>query len=188
MRRCTALLGLAWLALLLAPVPAGGFWGPGALDGEWRVTGGQVSYRVRHFMHDAQGVSRRASGSARCAAPRCTLALRVPVVSFVSPDAERDRDMQGAVRAAAHPLVTVRGDLRLDSAEAGQAAVMVTLAGATRRLTGIPVRIDRSWDEARVTARFPISLRDFGIEAPALLGIPIRDEVRIDVALRMTRD
>jgi hypothetical protein len=176
------------LAFLLAPVPAGAFWGLGSLDGAWRVTSGQVSYRVRHFMHDAQGVSQQIAGSAHCAAPTCTLALRVPVASFVSSDPDRDRDMQAATQAVAHPRVSVQGSLRLASAEAGEAVLMITLAGATRRLAGIPVQIDRSWDEARVTARFALSLRDFGIEPPALLGIPIKDEVRIDVDLRLHRD
>lgn len=176
------------LLLLLAPAPAGGFWGPGALDGVWRVTGGQVRYRVRHFMHDAEGVSRGASGSARCQAPTCAVDVRVPVASFVSKDSERDRDMRAATRAVAHPLVTVRGSLRLASAEAAEADLMVSLAGVTRRLGGIAVRIDRSWDEAQVTARFAISLREFAIEPPALLGIPISDTVRIDATLRLRRE
>ncbi len=186
--RRTVRLCLLLLPLLLASAPARGFWGAGALDGMWRVSGGEVRYRVRHLMHDAVGVSSAVSGSARCEASICTVALRVPVASFISKDPARDRDMQAATHASAYPIASVRGAVRMTSGAAGAAAVKVTLAGTERRVADIPVQIDRSGDDARLTAQFRIALRDFGIEPPALLGIAIQNEVRIDLALRLHRE
>ncbi|MBI3992294.1 MAG: hypothetical protein HY342_03400, partial [Candidatus Lambdaproteobacteria bacterium] len=109
---CAPLRALAWaltgalvratVLVLAAAEPAGA---APDITGTWSVQTGEVSYRVRHIMHGAEGISREVRGQATCAGGVCMLALSVPVASFVTRDPDRDRDMRAVTRAAQHPMV-----------------------------------------------------------------------------------
>ena len=156
-----------------------------AVTGTWRIETGQVSYRVRHSMHDAQGTSHEVSGQAECAAGVCMLALTVPVASFVTKDP--DRDMRAVTRAAAHPLVRIGGALRELAGDALAGAVRIDFASATVELPAVRERFERHWRSVEAAGSFDLSLRAFSITPPALLGIPIDDAVTIEFHLTLRR-
>jgi polyisoprenoid-binding protein YceI len=149
------------------------------LAGHWKLRQGTVSYEVSHILHEAKGVSTAVSGGADCQAEACRFDFSVPVASFDSKDADRDRDLLAVVQAARFPEARVRGQGRL--AAGGQAVLQVTaeLAGARVALPPFRVQVRHGWWSLHVQGSFPISLQAFGIARPALLGVPISDTVLI---------
>lgn len=157
----------------------------GAMDvsGDWEVREGRVSYEVSHLLHGAVGRSRAVRGTAQCKAARCSFRLTVPLATFDSGDAERDRDMLAVTQAGRFPAAVVEGTGRL--VEDGTARVQPAVLLAGRRVPLEPVRlqVERGWWRLHVQGSFAIALSAFGIERPALLGVPISDTVWIHLEL-----
>jgi polyisoprenoid-binding protein YceI len=58
----------------------------------------------------------------------------------------------------------------------------LTLHGVSRQVTGV-AEVRRTGDGLRVTASFPVDLREFGIRKPRYLGIGVKDVVQVEVAV-----
>ena len=85
-------------------------------------------------------------------------------------------------------LSSLRLDLEADPdlAAKGRFAADLLVHGETRRISG-EVEIRPTADGVELDVDFPIRISDFGIRRPRHLGVGVRDEVQVEVALRLTR-
>ena len=185
--RCSRLLAAALLTapLITCAVAAPGSLSAADLSGRWAVRDGKIAYEVTHVLHSALGRSTSVKGTLNCETQPCRFRFRVPVASFDSHDADRDRDMQVVVNASRFPLAEVTGSGRLVSDEEAVVEGSITLAGATVALPPTRFRVERGWWSLKVQGRFTLALDALGIQRPALMGIPIADEVLIYVDLEL---
>jgi polyisoprenoid-binding protein YceI len=172
--------GLLAVLSLARPAPA-----QANVAGHWEVREGAVAYEVSHALHGAVGRSAAVQGDAHCERAACTFRFSVPLASFDSGDEDRDRDMQAVTLASEHPHVVVEGRGELVDGAAARLHLRVTWAGRQVELEPLRMGIERSWRRLRVKGNFALSLTAFGIQRPALLGLPISDRVRIYVDLTL---
>lgn len=174
----------AALAVLLALAAA-----TGAAAEEWEVDGGTLTYTVTHALHVVHGVSHGVRGGARCERT-CSVLAAAAVDSFASGDSNRDLHMLQVARGAAHPVVAVQvGAFPLPGDGDGQvrADLDVSFAGGRRVYKDVSVRLERVEGRLRVRGVVPLRLTDLGIERPAFLGVPVKDECPVEFDVRWRR-
>ena len=128
--------------------------------------------------------------------PQPTFHLRVPVTALRCGNAKMERDLYRALRGDAHPTIEFRfselaGGINHDiddGAYHARIAGVLSLAGASRRVS-LDVTARRvAPDTFRLTARLPMKMTDFSIDPPtALFGaIKARDDlaVRFELVLQ----
>jgi polyisoprenoid-binding protein YceI len=176
---CFAASLLAGLLLLPPRLQAAG------VAGRWAVRSGTIAYEVSHVLHSALGRSKEVQGTLDCEAQRCRFEFHVPLASFDSRDADRDRDMRAVLDAPRFPTAEVRGSGILVGEDEAVVEGSVTLAGATVALPPTRFRVERGWWRLRVRGSFALSLEAFGIQRPALMGIHISDALVVYVNLEL---
>lgn len=153
----------------------------------------QVVYTMRHPTHRWSGTSRSVSGALTATGATLTGGrVQAPVRSFDSGTAARDRNMARETEADLYPTVTfeARSVTMLPAARqtaARNATVqgVLTFHGVTRPVT-VPVRVDVSGSRIRLTGTFEVTLTEFGLARPSLLGVRSRDWIglRLDLTAR----
>jgi hypothetical protein len=134
------------------------------------------------------GVSRSARGKGVCHAGRCDFLIAVSVKSFDSGDSNRDLHMLQVTRGGEFPLVIVR--TQLPEAAVGSATIHADLeiqfAGQTAHYQQVPFQQLKQGKEVRITGTIPATVKDFNIDPPKLLTVPIKNEipVRVDMTWR----
>ncbi len=168
-------------ALFLAPVPGSA----GDVKEKWKLEKSEITYTVTHPLHVVHGTSLSARGEGLCYSDgACEFLVAVPVKSFDSGDANRDLHMQEVTRAGLNPLAQAHvGITRMTEGEAPQiltADVEIEFAG--KKASYPRVKLDvLEWKNGRahITGTVPLALTDFGITPPALLTLPIKNEVPV---------
>jgi hypothetical protein len=159
-----------------------------AANGQWVLAASTLSYHISHPLHESEGVSHQARGKGTCQAGQCNFLVAVPVKSFVSGDSNRDLHMLQVTRGAQFPLVTVR--VSLPESVVGTASfhcdMDIEFAGQKAAYHDVAFQAATSGNEIRISAIIPATLADFKIEPPALLSIPVKNEmpIRIDLTWR----
>lgn len=179
----------AFLLLLLALLA------PGDAPRTFAVApGSTLAYHLKHPFHGVDGVSRAAEGKARML-PDGTVQVmvRARVDSFDSGNSNRDAHMKEVTEAARLPWVVLKAVAEGLSAERYPVDRDLPLRGAlefhgvTRELALTAHLHLPSPDRAEVTAEFPVSLTEHGVERPSLLFVKVDDriELRARIALAL---
>jgi hypothetical protein len=158
------------------------------LKGNWKLEKSEIVYQVKHPLHGATGKSLSAKGTGVCYGNVCKFLIAVPVKSFDSGDGNRDLHMIQTVRGGDNPLVEVK----VQFSAAGhkglpkviEADVEIHFAGKKFKYSKVKLSVE-PWGEdgAHVTGIIPLNVKDFSIEPPSLLGIPISDLVPVQLSL-----
>jgi hypothetical protein len=155
----------------------------GDLKGKWVLKGSEITYEVTHPLHEVKGKSTAAKGKGECKDGKCQFLVAVPVKSFDSGDGDRDLHMLQVTRGADNPLIVVNAAFTLETR--GMPARIsvdadVQFAGKKHTYPGVKLTVeDRGAEGLHITGTIPLSLEDFEIQPPALLGVPIRDSVPV---------
>lgn len=174
-----AALALAGTALA-APAPAA----PAApADGVYRFgPGTEVSYRLVHKLHRVTGRTGALEGELRMQGGKPVLpaTLKVPLSTLSSGNANRDANARNALGVLRFPEaeLTLR-QVFLGGAE-GRAEGTLALRGEARPLA-FPFSLAPEGPGYRLKAAFPVSLTAYGIPRPALVFVPVEDEVEVSV-------
>ena len=96
--------------------------------------------------------------------------------------------MLQVTRGAEFPLVTVRTHLPESDAAAStiNADLEIQFAGQTAQYKQVPFKLEKQGNEIHITGTIPATLKDFKIEPPSLLTIPVKNEIplRVDMTWR----
>ncbi len=109
----------------------------------------------------------------------------MPVKSFDSGDGNRDLHMLQVTRGGQFPMITVRTHLPEDASSSAtiRADLEVQFAGQTANYKQVPFEQITQGNETRISGTIPITLSDFKIEPPALLAMPIKNEIPVRVEM-----
>ena len=169
------------LAILFALVcPALAF--SADLKGHWELEKSEISYSVTHPLHVIHGKSLSARGKGVCYSGHCEFLVAVLVNSFDSGDHNRDTHMWEVARAGLYPLIKVWvkiGDTGGNTAHQVMADLEIEFNGHKAKYPKVPLDIEWKADEVHVTGTIPLTLKDFEIQPPSLLTMPIRNEVPV---------
>ncbi|HVM32266.1 MAG TPA: YceI family protein [bacterium] len=157
------------------------------LKGNWTLEKSEISYLVTHPLHQAVGKSTAAKGKGSVSYGGVgRFLVAVPVKSFDSGDANRDFHMLEITRGGTYPMVVV--NVKIDVGKVGvlpavlNAEATVDFAGKEKTYPHLPLKLlEGGPREAHLTGTLPISLKDFDIQPPSLLAMPIEDEVPVSL-------
>ncbi len=154
-----------------------------AADHLWVLKQSTLSYHVSHPLHQTDGVSHSARGKGICHEGQCDFLIAVPVKSFDSGDSNRDLHMIQVTRGAEFPMVTVR--TRLPESASGSSEIKADLevqfAGQTAHYQQVPLQVTTQGSEKHITGTVPATLKDFKIDPPSLLAMPVKNETPVKV-------
>ena len=152
-----------------------------------------ITYAMSHPAHDWNGTSRAVVGTLAIGGDGVVTGGRVaaPVTSFDSGNRNRDANMVEATEAYVHRNVTFELG-RLTPLERPTPTANATAEGAltfhgVRRAVRLPVRVDRTTDGLRVRGQFDVTLTEFEVEPPSLLGLRVRDRIGLTLDLAFIR-
>ena len=172
-----------FVAVLLLAVPV-----LARAAGEWVLEQSTISYHVSHPLHESVGVSHAARGKAVCREGRCDVLVAAPVYSFESGDSNRDLHMQQITRAALFPMVVVRTHLPENSIEPNfEADLEIQFSSRSAVYSHVAFQRTQQGPATRLQGTIPLKIADFGIEAPKLLTIPIKNDAPVTVDLLWRR-
>jgi hypothetical protein len=157
----------------------------GAADRQWVLEQSTLTYHVSHPLHQTEGISHAAKGKGVCHAGQCDFLIAVPVKSFDSGDSNRDLHMVQATRGAQFPLITVRTRLPEDVSGAAtiHADLEVQFAGQTVQYKQVPFEVAAQGNQTRISGTIPATLKDFKIDPPSLLSMPIKNDIPVRVEM-----
>lgn len=154
-----------------------------AADHLWVLKQSTLTYHVSHPLHQTDGVSHSARGKGVCHDGQCDFLIAVPVKSFDSGDSNRDLHMIQVTRGAEFPMVTVR--TRLPESDATSSTIKADLdiefAGQTAHYQQVPLEVSSQGNEKHITGTIPATLKDFKIDPPSLLAMPVKNEIPVKV-------
>jgi polyisoprenoid-binding protein YceI len=158
--------------------------------GPWTTTAGSVQYRVVHKLHEVVGTSSTVEAVAVVDGVGLRVMARAPVASFDSHNQNRDSHMLEVVEGARFPFVVLKA--------AAPGFVLPATGKAKVRLEGqlelhgvkAPVVVDAELEvvsPTRVVVHLALAtkLSAHQIERPALLFIPVEDELAVTGTLTL---
>ena len=186
------LASLLAAALLILPVQ--GAW---AQATTFRINPAQstVVYNMSHPAHSWSGTSRRLSGTITTDANGTVTAASVsaPLQSFDSGNRNRDSNMIEATEAYLYRNVTFQLTsltmLPAPTANANATAEGTLTFHNVRQTVRLPVLVQRSGsgDAVRVQGVLDVTLTQFRITPPRLVGVSVRDAIRLTLDLSANR-
>ncbi len=188
------LLLLFALSLAVAGVPVAGAQtaAAGAAAATYRVDTAHstIVYAMHHPAHDWTGTSHAVTGALTVTPAGAITAASVtaPVTSFDSGNRSRDSHMVEATEAYVYRTVAFRltrlTPLAHPTPEANATAEGTMTFHGVRQALQIPVRVERAAGGAlRLRGTFDVTLTQFGISPPRLLGIATQDWIGLTVDL-----
>ena len=155
----------------------------GTSKSTWVLDSSTLTYRITHPVHEIEGTSHAAKGKGICDAGFCEFLVAAPVKSFDSGDTNRDLHMLQTVRGAEFPVVTVR--FRIPESAASQtsfrADLEISFAGQTAHFSQVPFDQTVSGQEHKIVGTVPATVKDFKIDPPRFLTVPIHNEIPVKV-------
>jgi hypothetical protein len=183
---------LSFIGLFFLCFP--GFLAAGDLQGQWVLQKSEISYLVTHPLHKALGKSASAKGKGSVSYSGVgRFLVAVPVKSFASGDGNRDFHMLEITRAGTYPMVVVDvkikgGDFKTLPAVLNAEAT-VDFAGEEKTYSPVPLKLLECGPQgAHLTGTLPLSLKDFDIQPPSLLAMPIQDDVPVSLDMVWQRE
>lgn len=149
-----------------------------------------VTYTMHHPLHTWDGVSHDVNGALlydETASTIQSIAIAIKIASFDSGDANRDSHALEVLDGIRYPNVTFVGQ-HVQSGPDGTltATGKLTFHGVTRPQTLAFTRKDEN-NRLIVNGAFDISMTDFGVEQPSLLGMKADDTIKLKFTALFTR-
>ncbi len=149
-----------------------------------------IVYDMRHPTHAWTGTSRAVSGRLFVGAGGVVTggAVSAPVASFDSGNRNRDSNMIEVTGGATYRAITFQA-VRVTPLAAPTADATATVEGVltfhgVRQAVRVPVRVEAApGGGVRVRGAFAVTMTQFGIEAPRLLGIRTDDRIGLTLDL-----
>lgn len=149
-------------------------------DGAYTVSSAHIQYAAHHPLHAFEATSHDIKGKVVCAQKACEVLAGVPVKSFDSSNANRDAHMLEITKGLQFPLVTFHGKF-----SAGQPPSELSgeaeFSGHRHTIQLKEIKWSGTETQPKVTALASFGLKDFGIEAPSLLGVAMSDEIKLSI-------
>jgi hypothetical protein len=165
-------------SLLLVTLPAAS-----QVDQQWSLVKSTLTYHMSHPMHEVDGVSREARGKGVCHEGQCDFLIAAAVKTFDSGDSNRDLHMVQVTRGAQFPVVSVR--VRLQQSALGSPTLdcdlEVQFGGNTAHYAHVPFKQTIEGANHHITGTVPSTLKDFKIDPPKFLTVPIKNEIPVRV-------
>lgn len=164
---------------------------------KWSLQSSTLTYHVTHKFHKVEGTSHSSRGKGVCDKTGCHFLVAAPVNSFESGDTNRDLHMIETTRGATFPMVKVSVDLpETPTAATFTADLSIEFAGNTVAYKAVPFNVVNPPQPPGGLAPkgihfkgvIPLSLDDFKIPKPSLLGLAIKTEVPIDVDMSWNKE
>jgi hypothetical protein len=153
--------------------------------GYWKLEKSEITYTVTHPFHVVHGKSLSARGEGLSYPDGLyKFLVAVPVKSFDSGDNNRDLHMQEVTRAGVNPLIKVNVAIdRIAGEKAPQeltADVEIEFAGKKAAYPKVKLEVlEWKGDRVHITGTVPLGLKDFNIQPPSLLALPIQNGVPV---------
>ena len=153
----------------------------------------RIVYAMSHPAHDWTGTSTHVAGTLTVARGAVTGGrVQAPVNSFSSGNRSRDAHMAEATESSLYPTVAFAARTVTMLPAAQQTATRnATVAGTltfhnVAQAVSVPVRVDVANGLARLVGDFEVTLTQFQIDRPSLLGVRTRDWIglHLDLAAR----
>lgn len=163
------------------------------LTGTWVLEKSEISYLVTHPLHKASGKSLSAKGKGVCYKGNFQFLVAVPVKSFDSGDNNRDLHMWEVTREGTYPMVVVKAQVSPVPGSAVPSCLFVDatvdFAGQEKTYRNVKLAV-LDWAESGVhlSGTLPITLKDFDIQPPSLLGIPVQNEIPVSLDMVWQRE
>jgi polyisoprenoid-binding protein YceI len=106
------------------------------------------------------------------------IAASAKLLLFDSGNGNRDSHALEMLDALVFPKVNFTSAAVIPTGEGLQIHGKLNLHGVTKAIT-VNARSSLSNNKMRVEGTFPVQLKDYNIEIPALLGIKIKDEIKV---------
>lgn len=189
-------LWIAFLFVTLSGVQAPAFQTPWNWEGRWKIQKSETRFTVEHPMHFSSASSQGLTGQIICTqdpseAVPCTLQFQLLSSSFATNDPDFSNDIKKTIQSSLYPKLEVYGKAQKITAKGSQFSMPVTLTinwrDHTRTFQAVEVLITRGFKNAQVTADFSFNLKDFALAAPKLLGLPIKEEIKIHLEAELLR-
>ena len=152
---------------------------------KWDLSASDLTYKVVHTLHTVEGKSIAAKGKGNCDASSCKFLIAVPVKTFDSGDSNRDLHMIEVTKGALHPMIIANA--RTPLIKPGETKKLlidfdIEFAGKKSVYSQVPFDVESRGDKTvSMHGVIPLKMSDFSVERPALLTVPIKDEVPITV-------
>lgn len=149
----------------------------------WMLKTSHAEYTAKHLAHNTRGKSQSAKGKIECS-DLCRGLLAIEMKSFDSENSNRDLHMQEITHAAQHPYVTLRLEGPRDTTQWNEKNVTgkVQLSGTEKPIQFQSLKVAKVAGELKMQATFVVSLTEFGVERPSLLGVSVDDNVELAVS------
>lgn len=141
-----------------------------------------VTYAAKHPLHKWEGVSK----DVNCAIiynddtkQPDNVAVSIRVASFDSDNGNRDSHAMEVLEGLKHPNVTfVSSDVKADANGKMTLNGTLTFHGVAKPVTVQVARKDES-GKMTITGEFPVSLTEYNVERPSLLGLKTEDSMTL---------
>ena len=145
-------------------------------------TASTVTYAAKHPLHKWEGVSHDVNGAViyndDTKQPE-SVAISMKVASFDSDNSNRDSHAIEVLEGIKYPNVTfVSSDIKPGSNGTLTARGTLTFHGVSKPVTLQTTRKDAG-GKMTLTGEFPISLTEYNVERPSLMGIKTEDEMTL---------
>jgi polyisoprenoid-binding protein YceI len=143
-----------------------------------------VIYRMVHPFHKIEAKSKDVVYAASLDKSTKTInsvTAHVDVMTFDSGNSNRDSHAMEVIDALSFPDVTFSSTAIAAHGDSLTVTGKLTFHGVTRNIVASG---NSTWSSNKllVNAAFPISLTDFKVERPSLLGVPVEDTLRFSLA------
>lgn len=170
------------------------------IDGTWQVTAGsQAGYRLGEQLSGEQvtvvGRTEQVSGQVVVSGGALTQAeIVVDTASIATDESARDAYFRRALDTTTHPEAVFALAEPVDVSAVGttteqvavQAVGTLTFHGVSRPAT-VELQVRRTVDGVEVAGQVPVTLADFGLEAPDLGFVTVEPTGSIELLLTLTR-
>lgn len=141
-----------------------------------------VTYAAKHPLHKWEGVSRDVNSAVAynddTKQPE-SVAVSIRVASFDSRNSNRDSHAMEVLEGLKYPNVTfVSSAVKINNDGTLSATGNLTFHGVTRPMTLRATRTD-SGGKMTLAGEFPISLKEFKVERPSLMGLKTDDDMTL---------
>jgi len=165
----------------------------GDAKAKWKLVKSEITYTVTHPLHVVHGKTLLARGEGICYSDGiCKFLVAVSVKTFDSGDNNRDLHMQEVTQAGLNPLIQVKVEIAkiIDKKAPQKLVADVDIKFAGKKAQYPKVELDvMEWkgDQVHITGTVPLVLKDFDITPPALLTLPIHNEVPVKLDMWWSR-
>ncbi len=148
----------------------------------WSLESADAKYLAKHIAHNTQAESKSAKGKIKCD-KECEALIAIEVKTFDSGNTNRDLHMQKITKAASIPYVTLKlhGPNDIKTWNKDNITANIDFAGQTNAVKFNELKVNATDTKLSTEAKFQISLTQFKVDRPSLLGVPVDDLVELEV-------